>query len=138
MTVNKRGLLADEGDVGVGENALDTCTELGHHLGHALTSFSESGRVDVGLRGDTADIETGASDVLALEDRDLQTLFRSIFSSAVATWNFGCSKSSGSHTCCAKPVPVKQASEIKTLAAIFLIKIDLFITVSNNTINTLF
>ena len=41
--------------------------------------------MDVGLRGDTADIETGASHLRALEDRDLQALFGGVFSGAITT-----------------------------------------------------
>ena len=41
--------------------------------------------MDIGLRGDAAYIQTGASHLGAFEDHDLQTFFGSIFSGAVAT-----------------------------------------------------
>ena len=42
--------------------------------------------MDIGLRGDTADIEAGASDIGVLEDDDLQALLGGIFSGAVTSW----------------------------------------------------
>ena len=42
--------------------------------------------MDIGLRGDTADVETGASDIGVLEDDDLQALLGGIFSGAVTAW----------------------------------------------------
>ena len=41
--------------------------------------------MDVGLRRDTTDVETCASDVVALEDHDLQPLLGGIFSGAVTS-----------------------------------------------------
>ena len=41
--------------------------------------------MDIGLRGDAAYIQTGASHLRAFEDHDLQALFGGIFSGAVAT-----------------------------------------------------
>ena len=67
------------------EDRLDTSTELGNDLSHALTGLSEDIGMDIGLRGDAADIETGASDIGTLEDRDFQALLGGIFSSAVTT-----------------------------------------------------
>jgi hypothetical protein len=80
----ERGFLTDEGDVGMREDTLDTSTELRHYLGHTLTGLLEGGTMDIGLRGDAADIETGASDVGTLEDDHLQALLGSIFRSTVA------------------------------------------------------
>ena len=85
MTVNKLRFLADQGDVGMREDGLYTCTELGHYLRHAFTSLSESGRVDVSLGGDTAHVETCAAHLGALEDDYLETLLCGIFSGAVPT-----------------------------------------------------
>jgi hypothetical protein len=42
--------------------------------------------VDIGLRGDTAYIETGASHLGGFEDHDLQSLFGGVFSGAVTAW----------------------------------------------------
>jgi hypothetical protein len=81
----ERGVLTDEGDVGVRKDALYPGTELGDNLSHTFTGLFEGLGMDVSLRGDTSDIETGASDVGALEDRDLQALLGGIFSSTVPT-----------------------------------------------------
>ena len=85
MGIDERGLLTNEGNVGVREDALDTSTELGHNLCHTFTSLIESSRMDVGLRGDATHIETGAPYVVTLEDHNLQALFGGIFSGTVAT-----------------------------------------------------
>ena len=85
MGIDELRLLANEGDVGVGENALDTCTELRNYLHHTLTGFFEGGAMNVGLGGNATYIKTGASHVVALEDDNLQALLGSIFSGAVPT-----------------------------------------------------
>ena len=51
MGIDESALLTDEGDVGMGEDALYPTPQLRHHLRHTLTGLSEGGRVDVGLRG---------------------------------------------------------------------------------------
>ena len=51
-----------------------------------MAGFGKGGTVDVGLCGNTADVQARAADVLTFEDGDLQALFGSIFSGAVATW----------------------------------------------------
>ena len=85
MRINEFTDLPYQRDVRMGEDGLDTLTELRDDLCHTRTGLIEGSSVDVGLRGDAADIETGASHLRALEDRDLQTLFGGIFSGAVTT-----------------------------------------------------
>jgi hypothetical protein len=54
-------------------------------LGHTFTGLLKGHGVDIGLGGDAAYIETGSTHVATLEDHDLQALFGSIFSGAVAS-----------------------------------------------------
>ena len=68
------------------EDALDALTELGDDLGHALTGLSEGGTMNVGLRGDASHIQAGSAHLSFLDDGDLQSLLRSIFSSTIASW----------------------------------------------------
>ena len=84
--IDKTGMAADEGDIGMRENGLNTGTELRDDCCHTLAGFGKGGTVDVGLCGNTADVQARAADVLTFEDGDLQALFGSIFSGAVATW----------------------------------------------------
>ena len=85
MGFGEDAFLAHQRDVGVRQDALYTRTELGHHSGHTFTGLSERSRVDEGLRGDTAHIETSTSHLCALEDDDLQTLLGCVFSGAVTS-----------------------------------------------------
>ena len=82
-SLTKYCFLSYKGDVGMREDALDTSTQLRYNGSHTLTGLSKGGRVNVGFRGDTAYIQARASHLASLEDDDLQTLFGSIFSSAV-------------------------------------------------------
>ena len=86
MRINEFTDLPYQRDVRMGEDGLDTLTELRDDLCHTRTGLIEGGGVNVGLRGDAADIETGASHLRALEDRDLQALFGGVFSGAVTAW----------------------------------------------------
>ena len=86
MRTDERGLAPDQGDVRMREDGLDTLTQLGHDGGHALAGLVEALGVDVGLRGDAADIETGAPDGSFLEEGHLQSLLGGVFSSAVTAW----------------------------------------------------
>ena len=86
VRINEFTDLSYQRDVGMRENGLYPTTQLRDDLGHAFVGLSESGAVDVGLRGDAAEIETGASHLRALEDRDLQALFGGVFSGAVTAW----------------------------------------------------
>ena len=70
----------------MGEDALHPTPQLRHHLCHTLTSLIEGLGMHIGLRGNTADIEAGASDMIPFEDRHLQALLGGIFSGAVAAW----------------------------------------------------
>jgi hypothetical protein len=81
--IHERGLFADEGDVGMREDALNACTELGNNLRHTLASLIECGAMDVSLRRNTPYVQTRTAYVVALEDRNLQALLGSIFSGAV-------------------------------------------------------
>ena len=75
----------DKRDVGMREDTFDTLTELGDDLCHPLTGFLEGSGMDIGLRRDTAHIQTRAAHVARLKDNHLQTLLSGIFSGAVAT-----------------------------------------------------
>ena len=85
MGIGKDTFLAHQRDIGVRQNAFYTSTELGHHSGHAFASLSKRSRVDEGLRGDTAHIETSASYLCTLEYDDLQAVSGSVFSGAVTS-----------------------------------------------------
>ena len=54
--IHERGILTDKGDVGMSEDALHPCTELRYDQSHAFTSLSKGRRVDVGFRGNAADV----------------------------------------------------------------------------------
>ena len=86
VRINEFTDLSYQRDVGMRENGLYPTTQLRDDLGHAFAGLSEGGAMDVGLRGDAADIKTGASHLRALEDRDLQALFGGVFSGAVTAW----------------------------------------------------
>ena len=84
MRINEFTDLPYQRDVRMGEDGLDTLTELRDDLCHTRTGLIEGGSVDVGLRGDAADIETGASHLRTLEDHDLQALFGGVFCGAIS------------------------------------------------------
>ena len=67
------------------EDSLYAGAELGHNGSHALAGLGKSGRVNVGLGGDAAHVETRASNLSALEDNNLEALLGGIFSGAVPT-----------------------------------------------------
>ena len=85
MSIHKHTFFTNQRDVWMREDALYPTPQLRHHLSHTLTSLIEGGSVDIGLRGDAAYIQTGASHLRAFKDHDLQALFGGIFSGAVAT-----------------------------------------------------
>ena len=84
VRINEFTDLPYQRDVRMGEDGLDTLTELRDYLCHTRTGLIEGGGVNVGLRGDAADIETGASHLRAFENHDLQTLFGGVFSGTVS------------------------------------------------------
>ena len=73
MGTGKGGRSADEGDVRMGEKRLYPSPQLRHHLGHALTGLFERGGMDVGLRGNAAHVQAGASHPVGLEKNNLQS-----------------------------------------------------------------
>ena len=86
MGINKRGVLFHQGDIGVGEDALDPSTQLRDNLGLSLTGLSEGGAVHIGFRGDAPHIQTSATHLSTFEDNDLQSLLGSVFRSAITSW----------------------------------------------------
>ena len=82
---DKPGAAANQGDIGMGKDGLNTCTKLGYNLSHTFASLSKRGAVDIGLRGNATHVQTRATNVVGLENNDFQALLGGIFSSAVAT-----------------------------------------------------
>jgi hypothetical protein len=66
-------LLADKGDIGMREKGLYPTPQLRNDLRHALLRLSKGGGMDVGLRGNTAHVQAGASHPVGLEKNDLQS-----------------------------------------------------------------
>ena len=81
----KRRLFTNQCDIRMRENALYPTPQLRNDLGHTFTSLCERGGMDIGLRGNTTHIQASATHLRVLEDCDLQALFGSVFSGAVAT-----------------------------------------------------
>jgi hypothetical protein len=71
--------------MGIREDALDSSAELRHDQRQALAGFLERTGMHIGLRGYAAYIKTRTTNVVALEDDDLQALLGGIFSGAVTT-----------------------------------------------------
>ena len=61
MSIHKHTFFTNQRDVRMREDALYPTPQLRHHLSHTLTSLIEGGSMDIGLRGDAAYIQTGAS-----------------------------------------------------------------------------
>ena len=83
MSIHKRSFFSDEGDIGMREDAFYPTPQLGDNGSHTLAGLSKGSTVDIGLRRDTANIQTGASHLSILEDDDFRALLGSIFSGAV-------------------------------------------------------
>ena len=73
MGIDKGSPLAYQRDTGVGENLLDTGTQLGNDRLLTLAGLVEGGTMDVGLRGDAAHVQACAANMVALEHDNRKT-----------------------------------------------------------------
>ena len=82
--IEETGLAPQQGDIGVGEQRLYALAQLLHHLLLALECLRERGRVDIGLRGYAATVQTGAAHLVALNEHRFQTVPGGQLGSAIA------------------------------------------------------
>ena len=85
MSIDKRDFLTDKSNIRMRKDTLHPLAELRHHLNHTFTGLIKRGTMNKGLRGDTANIKTGTSNLSNLENRHLQSPFGRILGSLITT-----------------------------------------------------